>query len=110
MVTGNPMARAYSIHDDSDLVSDPQPGQWQALRGELVALLDQVEGRYARVEEPEPEPALAGLTAETDANEVAIRTAPGAASRLARPRTAFCSCRIVGTPARCASSTVGTEG
>jgi localization factor PodJL len=56
------MARAYSIHDDADLPSDPQPGQWQALRGELVALLDQVEGRYARPEEPEPEPALAGLT------------------------------------------------
>jgi localization factor PodJL len=56
------MARAYSIHDDNDLASDPQPGQWQALRGELVALLDQVEGRYAKVEEPEPEPALAGLT------------------------------------------------
>jgi localization factor PodJL len=56
------MARAYSIHDDTDPASDPQPGQWQALRGELVALLDQVEGRYARVEEPEPEPALAGLT------------------------------------------------
>ncbi|WP_108395950.1 peptidoglycan-binding protein [Devosia submarina] len=56
------MARAYSVHDDADLPIDPQPGQWQALRGELVALLDQVEGRYARVEEPEPEPALAGLT------------------------------------------------
>jgi localization factor PodJL len=56
------MARAYSVHDDADLPTDPQPGQWQALRGELVALLDQVEGRYARVEEPEPEPALAGLT------------------------------------------------
>lgn len=56
------MARAYPIPEDSELASDPQPGQWQALRGELVALLDQVEGRYARVEEPEPEPALAGLT------------------------------------------------
>lgn len=56
------MARAYSVHDDADLPVDPQPGQWQALRGELVALLDQVEGRYARQDEPEPEPALMGLT------------------------------------------------
>ena len=54
------MARAYSIQDMSDPASEPQPGEWQALRGELVALLDQVEGRYARVERPEP--ALAGLT------------------------------------------------
>lgn len=54
------MARAYSIQDMSDPASEPQPGEWQALRGELVALLDQVEGRYARVEHPEP--ALAGLT------------------------------------------------
>jgi localization factor PodJL len=54
------MARAYSIQDMSDPAREPQPGEWQALRGELVALLDQVEGRYARVEQPEP--ALAGLT------------------------------------------------
>ncbi|UJW85061.1 peptidoglycan-binding protein [Devosia sp. SL43] len=53
------MARAYSIQDMSDPASEPQPGEWQALRGELVALLDQVEGRYARVEQPEP--ALSGL-------------------------------------------------
>jgi localization factor PodJL len=53
------MARAYSIQDMSDPASEPQPGEWQALRGELVALLDQVEGRYARVAEPEP--ALSGL-------------------------------------------------
>ncbi|WP_108461500.1 peptidoglycan-binding protein [Devosia naphthalenivorans] len=56
------MARAYSIHDDSDLAAEPQPGQWHALRGELVALLDQVEGRYAQDQAPEPEPALTGLT------------------------------------------------
>ncbi|MDB5473799.1 MAG: hypothetical protein JWP99_1102 [Devosia sp.] len=55
------MARAQSVHDRSDPAGDPQPGQWQALRGELVALLDQVEGRYSQAEEPEPEPALAGL-------------------------------------------------
>ena len=54
------MARAHSYQDMPDRVSDPQPGEWQALRGELVALLDQVEGRYARVERSEP--ALDGLT------------------------------------------------
>ncbi|WP_224701096.1 peptidoglycan-binding protein [Devosia aquimaris] len=55
------MARAYSVQDPSEHASDPLPGDWQALRGELVALLDQVEGRYARVEEPDP--ALTGLSA-----------------------------------------------
>jgi len=54
------MARAYSIPDMSDPAAEPQPGEWQALRGELVALLDQVEGRYARAERAEPE--LTGLT------------------------------------------------
>tara|TARA_R110000868_G_scaffold21523_6_gene89104 strand:- start:1948 stop:5673 length:3726 start_codon:yes stop_codon:yes gene_type:complete len=54
------MARAHSFQDMTDPAREPQPGEWQALRGELVALLDQVEGRYAQVEEPEP--ALTGLT------------------------------------------------
>lgn len=54
------MARAHSFQDLSDRSSDPQPGEWQALRGELVALLDQVENRYARVDREEP--ALDGLT------------------------------------------------
>lgn len=54
------MARSYPLQEMSDPAGEPQPGEWQALRGELVALLDQVEGRYARVEQPEP--ALAGLT------------------------------------------------
>ncbi|MHA6692374.1 peptidoglycan-binding protein [Devosia sp. A449] len=54
------MARAHPIQDMSELASEPQPGEWHALRGELVALLDQVEGRYARVERPEP--ALTGLS------------------------------------------------
>lgn len=53
------MARAYPISDMSDSAAEPQPGEWQALRGELVALLDQVEGRYARAERAEPE--LSGL-------------------------------------------------
>lgn len=57
------MARAHPFQDKSNTVSDPQPGEWQALRGELVALLDQVEGRYAQAPQEEPaEPALAGLT------------------------------------------------
>ncbi|HTO29158.1 MAG TPA: hypothetical protein VL017_11260, partial [Devosia sp.] len=43
----------------SDLAAEPQAGEWQALRGELVALLDQVEGRYAHQEPAEP--ALSGL-------------------------------------------------
>jgi localization factor PodJL len=54
------MARAYQIPEMSDAAAEPQAGEWQALRGELVALLDQVEGRYAREERPEP--ALSGLT------------------------------------------------
>lgn len=48
------MARAYPLSDMSDQDREPAPGDWQALRGELVALLDQVEGRYAPVERPEP--------------------------------------------------------
>ncbi|SEQ53129.1 localization factor PodJL [Devosia sp. YR412] len=54
------MARAYPNPDASDLAQEPHPGEWQALRGELVALLDQVEGRYADVERGEP--ALNGIT------------------------------------------------
>nr|WP_295883881.1 peptidoglycan-binding protein [uncultured Devosia sp.] len=53
------MARAYQPTEMSDPAAEPQAGEWQALRGELVALLDQVEGRYAQ-QEPE-EPALSGL-------------------------------------------------
>ncbi|WP_332687377.1 hypothetical protein, partial [Devosia sp.] len=54
------MARAYPNPDMSDPAHEPQPGEWQALRGELVALLDQVEGRYSRIEPSEPE--LTGIT------------------------------------------------
>ena len=53
------MARAFPISDTPDALSDPHPGEWQALRGELVALLDQVEGRYARTERTDP--AIDGL-------------------------------------------------
>lgn len=54
------MARAYQFSELSDPAAEPQAGEWQALRGELVALLDQVEGRYAQEERSEP--ALSGLT------------------------------------------------
>ena len=52
------MARAYQPQEMSDPAAEPQAGEWQALRGELVALLDQVEGRYAQHEPAEPEPLL----------------------------------------------------
>lgn len=40
------MARAYPQSDYADTAHDPGAGDWQALRGELVALLDQVESRF----------------------------------------------------------------
>jgi localization factor PodJL len=40
------MARAYPQSEPQDFAQSP--GEWQALRGELVALLDQVESRVAR--------------------------------------------------------------
>ncbi|KKB85056.1 hypothetical protein VW29_07800 [Devosia limi DSM 17137] len=55
------MARAFPLSDNAELALDPQPGEWQALRGELVALLDQVEGRYAPPERVDP--AYEGLAA-----------------------------------------------
>src|SRR5690606_36612356 len=54
------MARAYQFPDMSEPATEPQAGEWQALRGELVALLDQVAGHYAHEERAEP--ALSGLT------------------------------------------------
>lgn len=42
------MARAYPQSDYSDTSRSATGGEWQALRGELVALLDQVESRFAR--------------------------------------------------------------
>lgn len=43
------MARAYPQSDYADTAFDPGAGDWQALRGELVALLDQVESRFGAV-------------------------------------------------------------
>lgn len=40
------MARAYQQSDYADTAMEPGSGDWQALRGELVALLDQVESRF----------------------------------------------------------------
>ena len=48
------MARASSKIDPAARPAKSPPGEWQALRGELVALLDQVEGRYVAVEQPDP--------------------------------------------------------
>ncbi len=48
------MPRAYLDPDMLNAPRDPSGGEWQALRGELVALLDQVEDRYAHTERPEP--------------------------------------------------------
>src|SRR5690606_31766581 len=43
-----PMARAYSPTQPLDYGQDDPGGDWQALRGELVALLDQVENQVTR--------------------------------------------------------------
>lgn len=40
------MARAYPQSDYADAAPEHGAGDWQALRGELVALLDQVESRF----------------------------------------------------------------
>ena len=40
------MARAYPQTDAQDYAQSP--GEWQSLRGELVALLDQVESQVTR--------------------------------------------------------------
>lgn len=54
------MARAYPHSDYADLPRNASGGEWQALRGELVALLDQVESRFARPAGDES--ALGGLS------------------------------------------------
>jgi len=48
------MARAFRQQDNLDLSQEPPQSEWHTLRGELVALLDQVEGRYGRTETREP--------------------------------------------------------
>lgn len=46
------MARAYPQTDYADAAHEPGAGDWQALRGELVALLDQVESRFGASASP----------------------------------------------------------
>jgi len=48
-----PMARATSTFQPQDY-GQPASGEWQELRGELVALLDQVETQVARTARPAP--------------------------------------------------------
>src|SRR5690606_10977736 len=45
------MARAYPQTDPQDYAQSP--GEWHALRGELVALLDQVESQVSRQSRPD---------------------------------------------------------
>src|SRR5690606_32418180 len=53
------MARAYTLPDHADAARDPSAGEWHALRGELVALLDKVESHYGQAEDEPPAGALA---------------------------------------------------
>lgn len=46
------MARAYQQSQPSDLDQERGPAEWQSLRSELVALLDQVDGQVARSRDP----------------------------------------------------------
>jgi localization factor PodJL len=51
------MPRAHTHADFADTVRDPNTGEWQALRGELVALLDKVESHYGQIaDEPSAPP------------------------------------------------------
>jgi localization factor PodJL len=46
------MARAYQQSQPSDYDREGGPAEWQSLRSELVALLDQVDGQVARSRDP----------------------------------------------------------
>jgi localization factor PodJL len=48
------MPRGYQQPTLRDYGHDPDAGEWQALRGELVDLLDQVEDQYARANTRDP--------------------------------------------------------
>lgn len=56
------MPRVYPQSDYADLDRDAGAGEWQALRGELVALLDKVETHYGQAETAAEIPAVSGLT------------------------------------------------
>ena len=55
------MPRAYTHSDYTDLAHEGGAGEWQALRGELVALLDKVESHYGQAEAEPVAPAMTGL-------------------------------------------------
>jgi localization factor PodJL len=48
------MARPFAVPDDHEYGHNPKSGEWHALRGELVALLDHVEGQYTRASAQQP--------------------------------------------------------
>jgi localization factor PodJL len=54
MVLGNPMARAYQQSQPVDYDGDRGSSEWQSLRQELVALLDEVDGQVARTRADSP--------------------------------------------------------
>ena len=53
------MARANAQPLQTPSGPSPDPHEWQALRGELISLLEQVEGRYVR--SPKEEPSISGV-------------------------------------------------
>lgn len=55
------MPRIYPQSDYAELDRDVGPGEWQALRGELVALLDKVENHYGQADIAPEQPAVSGL-------------------------------------------------
>ena len=57
---GSNMARAFPVSQTSDFSPPSETNDWQALRGELVALLDHVEGQYAQAGAV-TDPAFAGF-------------------------------------------------
>ncbi|NMA99507.1 MAG: hypothetical protein GX970_15620 [Phyllobacteriaceae bacterium] len=56
------MPRAYPLPDYAEPAHDRNAGEWQALRGELVALLDKVESHYSPADSAPEEPAMSGLS------------------------------------------------
>lgn len=76
------MARPIPASETSEIGLDPETGEWQALRGELVALLDQVESRYTPEDEPEePVADFDGLARRVRALRSQVQEAPGTARR-----------------------------
>ncbi|GLQ53174.1 peptidoglycan-binding protein [Devosia nitrariae] len=74
------MARAYSLPETADAETDAQSNEWQALRGELVALLDQVEGRYD-TRRSAADPQIEGLARRVRALRSQVVETPGTERR-----------------------------